>query len=499
MDKLNEETSVSIFPEHKGVSVSDSNQGLKRNSLTAFGIVILVLSAASPLIGLTGAVPAAMVLGGGLATPVAYVIVGLVLLLFAVGYVAMSRKVTNAGALYAYIGRGLGMRWGVTGATVALWAYTTIQIAIYAFFGVVFSGQVAAWTGVEIPWWIASLLLLILVQVFGWLQIDVGAKVLLVLMGLEWGIMLLLAAVIGFTGGAGEGFAIDQMFDMNAILGATFIIAIVFGFASMFGFESSAIYGEEVRDPKRSVARATYASVIAITLFFFITSWMLIVGYGPSNAVNAAGASLELGNPAAYVFDSGAQYLGPWAVDLMSIFVITSLFACTLAFHNGISRYLFTLGRDRVFPQALSKAASNGAPRTASVVQSLSIIVLMVPFVLSGADPVATLFFWGSGVAVIGIIALYFGSSISIIVFFRKNPDAETNLWQRMIAPLLSAIVLGGALVLIVQNFEYLTGGTHEFSLMLAGTVLVAAVVGLVLYAARKNHFSQEAMKDLAS
>jgi amino acid transporter len=267
----------------------------------------------------------------------------------------------------------------------------------------------------------------------------------------------------------------------------------------MFGFESSALYGEEVRNPKKSVARATYASVIAITAFFFITSWMLIVGYGPGNAVDAAGASLEAGNPAAYVFDAGAQYLGPWAVDLMSIFVITSLFACTLAFHNGISRYLFTLGRDNVFPAALGKAANNGSPRTASVVQSLSIIVLMTPFVIAGADPVATLFFWGSGVAVIGIIALYFGSSISIMVFFKKNPDSETNIWQSMIAPLLSAIVLGGALVLIVQNFEYLTGGTHEFALMLAGTVLVAAIVGLVLYSARKNHFSKEAMKDLAS
>jgi LPXTG-motif cell wall-anchored protein len=85
------------------------------------------------------------------------------------------------------------------------------------------------------------------------------------------------------------------------------------------------------------------------------------------------------------------------------------------------------------------------------------------------------------------------------MVFFKKNPDSETNIWQSMIAPLLSAVVLGGALVLIVQNFEYLTGGTHEFALMLAGTVLVAAVIGLVLYSARKNHFSKEAMKDLAS
>ncbi|MSY52463.1 MAG: APC family permease, partial [Actinobacteria bacterium] len=68
------------------MSDSNSSTGLKKNSLGAFSIVILVLSAASPLIGLTGAVPPAMVLGGGLSTPIAYTLVGAILLLFSVGY-----------------------------------------------------------------------------------------------------------------------------------------------------------------------------------------------------------------------------------------------------------------------------------------------------------------------------------------------------------------------------------------------------------------------------
>ena len=114
-----------------------TQSGLKRNSLSAFSVVILVLSAAGPLIGLTGAVPVASVLGGGNATPLAYVIVGAILLLFAVGYVAMSRKVTNTGALYAYIGRGLGLRLGLGGASIAVWSYTTIQVAISKYFWVI--------------------------------------------------------------------------------------------------------------------------------------------------------------------------------------------------------------------------------------------------------------------------------------------------------------------------------------------------------------------------
>ena len=481
------------------MSDSNSSTGLKKNSLGAFSIVILVLSAASPLIGLTGAVPPAMVLGGGLSTPIAYTLVGAILLLFSVGYVAMSRRVTNAGALYAYIGRGLGLRWGVAGGTVALYAYTAIQVAVYGFFGVVFSGQFASWTGIEIKWWVAAIILLVIIQIFGWLHIEIGARVLMVLMALEWGTMLLLSLVIGVKGGAGEGFALSGVFDSKTILGSAFIIAIVFGFASMFGFESSAIYGEEVRDPKKSVARATYASVIGITAFFFITSWMLIVGYGPSKVLDAAGASLEAGNPAAFVFDAGTKYLGSWSADLMSIFVITSMFACNLAFHNGISRYLYTLGRDGVLPASLGTTSANGAPRRASVVQTISALVVIIAFAIAGSDPVLTLFFWGSGIAVIAILALYLGASVSIVFFFKNHGSEGTNLWQRMIAPVLSTVALCVSIVLIIQKFEILTGGTHAFALGLAATVLIAIVIGLVLYAVRAKHLSADAIKDLAS
>ena len=127
---------------------------LKKDAISAAGIVFLVLAAASPLIGLTGAVPSAMVVGNGLGVSLAYVVVGLILLLFAVGYVAMAHQVTNAGALYAYIGRGLGSTVGFGAASVAIWAYTVVQIAIYAFFGVVAGGSLNGWLGLEIPWWV---------------------------------------------------------------------------------------------------------------------------------------------------------------------------------------------------------------------------------------------------------------------------------------------------------------------------------------------------------
>lgn len=474
--------------------------GLKRDAISAAGIVFLVLAAASPLIGLTGAVPSAMVVGNGLGASLAYVVVGLVLLLFCVGYVAMSRQVTNAGALYAYVGRGLGLRTGLGAAGVAVWSYTAIQASVYGFFGVVGSATFESWTGVHVPWWLLTLGLVALVQVFGYLHIELGARLLAVLMILEWGAMLLLGLVILVKGGAGEGLGVSQVFSVDALLSGAPGVALVFGFASMFGFESSAIYGEEARSPKKAVARATYLSVVLITAFFLFTSWTLVVGHGPSGAVAAAGGALESGDPAAYVFGAGDTYLGAWAPHAMSVFVITSMFAAALAFHNGLSRYLYTLGRDGVLPRRLSAVHHRTrAPHVASVTQTVSILVIIVPFMLAGADPVTTLFFWGSGVAVVGIVALYGLSSVAAFWYFRANPERDGRVWHTRVAPLASAVAMACALILVLANFDTLVGGTAGLAAVLALTVPAAFAVGFGAYTAIRARLTPTAAVDLAA
>ncbi|MEZ5091824.1 hypothetical protein [Nocardioides sp.] len=95
---------------------------LAKNKLGIAGVVFFVVAAAAPLVGMTGAVPVAIVLGNGAGAPGAYLVVGLVLLLFSVGYAAMSEKVSNAGAFFAYVGRGLGLVPGVGSAFVSLLA-----------------------------------------------------------------------------------------------------------------------------------------------------------------------------------------------------------------------------------------------------------------------------------------------------------------------------------------------------------------------------------------
>ncbi len=119
----------------QSVTDSDATTALHQGRLGVLGIVFFVVAAVAPLVGMTGAVPVAIVLGNGAAAPGAYLAVGITLLLFSVGYAAMSQRVTNAGAFFAYIGRGLGRHAGIASAFVSILAYVAVQLAIYGFFG----------------------------------------------------------------------------------------------------------------------------------------------------------------------------------------------------------------------------------------------------------------------------------------------------------------------------------------------------------------------------
>jgi amino acid transporter len=102
-----------------------------------------------------------------------------------------------------------------------------------------------------------------------------------------------------------------------------------------------------------------------------------------------------------------------------------------------------------------------------------------LPFALSGADPVLTLFSWFSGVAVLAMMLLYLLTSVSVIAFFRRE-RVDGQLWNTLIAPVLATIGLFGAIVLILANFTTLIGGDAGTAGWLTATVPAVLVVGAV-------------------
>ncbi|MFI7301251.1 APC family permease [Streptomyces sp. NPDC050121] len=452
---------------------------LKPDSLGVLGILFFVLSAQAPLTGIAGAVPIAVAIGNGAGAPAAYLAAGVIILLFSVGFVAMGRHVVDAGAFYTYIGKGLGRPAGSGSAGVALFAYCAVQAAMYGLYGVTVSGLVEHYSGVHVAWWVWTLVTMVIVQVLGASGIEMGAKILAVFVLAEFSILIAFALVTLFKGGGHEGLGFTDSFSPSAALQGAPGVALMFAVASMFGFEATAIYGEEAREPRKTVPRATYLSVAVITGFFAFTSWMLVSAHGASQVTGDAGKALQSGDATSFVFAPIAALFGGWANDVLPILLATSLFAGILAFHNSANRYLFSLGREGLLPHGLTAINRRHSPWVAGTAQTVLSVLLVMPFAILGKDPVLTLFSWFSGVAVLGVMLLYFLTSASIVVFFRRS-RADTRPWNTLIAPVLGALGIAGAIWLIIANFTTLIGGDQTTAIWLQITVPVVLVLGVV-------------------
>ncbi len=438
--------------------------------LTVVGIVFFVVAAAAPLVGMTGAVPIAIAAGNGAAAPGAYVVVGIVLAIFGSAYAAMSRRVTNTGAFFAYVGRGLGPAAGLGSALVSLVAYVAIQLSIFGFFGALIGSQMQATFGVDLAWWAWSLIAWAVVLGLSVLRVDVGAKVLGVLMICELASLVVTAVAVMVQGGGPDGAQLGASFAPGNIFAGGFAgsagIALAFAFASFIGFEATALYGEESRDPKRAVPRATYTAVAVITAIFAMSSWAVVSGLGSTRVVDevvriSTVDGVPLANPAEVLFHVTRTYVGDWLATTMSWLVVSSLFAGLLAFQNSASRYLFALGRAGALPSSLARVNGRKAPAVASGATSMVTGVVIVVFAVAHLDPVLNLFYWGSGLAVLAIVVVEILVCAAVVVFFRREP-AGSSLWSSVIAPVVAGLGLLSGLYLLASRFGLLAGTVRD-------------------------------------
>ena len=493
---------------------------LHSGRLGVLGIVFFVVAAAAPLVGMTGAVPVAIVVGNGAAAPGAYVVAGIVLLLFSVGYAAMASKVTNVGAFFAFVGRGLGIIPGVGSAFVSLVAYLAVQLAVYGFFGGVVTAQMADKVGIHWKWWVWTLIAWAVVTGLSALSVDVGAKLLGVLMTLELLSLVITATAVLLSSNKPDGIHFGASFAPSHIfvggLASTAGIAIAFAFASFIGFEATAIYGEESREPHKTVPRATYLAVIAITVIFGYTAFGIVTGLGASQVVDQTAKLSSVGgtplvNPANVLFSVADTYVGSWMSDLMSWLVISSLFAGLLAFQNSAARYFYAMGRAGVLPRSLERVNGRGAPVIATAVTSVISFVVIVIFVAKGWDPVLNLFYWFSGLAVIAIALVEILVSVAVIAFFSRH-RGEVSMWASLFAPLLSIGGLAVGLWLLMSRFALLAGTVktgvdpvaHPWALNTTGWILVLApfvmfVIGTIVGKLRLSEENEDAVADLVT
>ncbi|AIJ55880.1 hypothetical protein C086_02840 [Brucella abortus F6/05-3] len=449
---------------------------LRKNSLGVAAVTFLVVSAAAPLTAVAGGVPLSMLLGNGPGIPLTFLIVTGVLLMFSVGYVAMARHIRNAGAFYAFTAQGLGGLMGGAAALLAILAYNAMQIGVFGLFGAATSGFMAS-LGLDLPWWAWTYIGIAAVAVLGYRRVDLSARVLTVLVVLEYLVVLVIDAAILFSGGD-SGLTMEP-FTPSAFLSGTPAIGILFCFAAFIGFEATTIYSEEARDPGRTVPRATYISVLIIGIFYMLTAWLMVNGAGAGKLV---GELQALQDPTTFLFGLAERYVGHWIIPVMNLLFVTSLFADVVAFHNGVARYMYVAGREGLLPRGLGVTHPQyQSPHVGSIVQTAIAITVVGIFAVTGQDPVLALFSWATNVGTLAIMLLMTFTAFAIIAFFARRPGLESNPFTTRVLPLVTGTILGLLVIYIAVNFGSLAGANGFMAVFLPGLVLVAAIAGLLL------------------
>lgn len=447
-------------------------RGLGEGRLGVLAITFFVISAAGPLVAMAGGIPVAMLFGNGAGMPVLFVALTILLLLFSIGYTAMARRFVNAGAFYALVQAGLGRSAGGAAGIIALLGYNAMQIALYGLFGTA-AGQLAQATiGLVLPWWAFALPVALVIGSLGYRQIDLSVALLGLLCAGEYLVILFLDVAIVTKGGA-HGVSLEP-FAARHVLSGSPMIGLMLGFSAFIGFEATAIYSEEAKDPDRSIPLATYASVLLIGVFYAVSTWALVIGLGTAQTDVLLRAAAD---PSELLFGVARQFAGASVEMIMRCLFVTSIFAGMLAFHNAIARYCFALGRDGIlFARCGQSHPRHRSPHIGSLAQTTLALACIVLFAVMGSHPVLTVFAVPTALGTLAVLVLMVLTSVSIIAYFLRLPGLRPAI---IASSLVAAIGLGAVTLMATMRFDLMAGADAGWVVALPLAILLAALVGI--------------------
>ena len=439
---------------------------LAKGKMSTFNVVMAVASAVALTVVIGLVVPSGIAVGM-VGIPITVVAVAVLLAVFTPGYTAMARCIPNTGAFYAYIAQGIGRPFGVGAAWVALVAYNFIQVGGYGAFGAIGAGLLQHFFGVDVQWFVVAMVAWIIIAVLGLLDFSVPVKVMLVLALVETVIDSFYTVSILFT----PGFHLNwHAVSLSNLIGPAIGGMVTLGALIFVGFEIAAAYVEEARTI-RVVPRATYISILLIAAVVSFASLVVFSAGGPDVVHKAAG-------PDNLFFSEASVVLGRAALTGGDLLLEIGVLAAGLAFAFVIIRYSYALGRERVLPAWLGVTGANGAPRNASIAQTVIGVVVIWWAAIADWNPMAQLFFIGATGAGLGVLVLITATSFAVIAYFARPANRrKENLWRRLIAPAIAGLILLAISSQAISSLPTLFGLTSR-----TGPALIVPIVYLVVF-----------------
>jgi amino acid transporter len=425
---------------------TDESHQLKGGTLSTWGAVAMAVAVLSPAMAMayntTGAATFA-----GTSTPFAFLLGGIGCLALAFVVIGFTRRMASAGYAYTYASRTLGQSAGfLTGWLYFFGFFCFVPMTMSGVGG--FTRDLIAsewWKGIPgYSWFVIFLIGMALLVFLAVYDIKLTARTQLIVGILTVGVIVILDLIVTAKGGA-NGNTLAPLTPAHTLKGGFGGIGfgLIFGVLSYIGFETSAVLGEETKNPRKAIPVSVVIAVVFAILFYVWTTYSIAIGLG----VNEAGSN-KWASDFTVLFTISDTYASHFLTVLIEIAAILSAFVVCLACATAAARTMFAMGREGTLPAALGRTHptyKTPANATLLIAGLATVVAALVgfgwPYDSLGGGPF-TVFYLLASIGGLGIIVVYMVLCAAGAVWFRRE-HRNYNPIVHLLVPALGVIIFG--------------------------------------------------------
>jgi amino acid transporter len=236
---------------------------------------------------------------------------------------------------------------------------------------------------------------------------------------------------------------------------------------AFIGFESAAALGPETRRPYRSVSRAIARTVGGTAVLYAFAAWVQVAQF-PGGTRGLAASTTPLP-------DLAARAGAGWLSGVLDLAIAASSFACATASATALTRLVFSMAWEKVFPAALGRTSARyRTPHVAIAVSWLAILAVPLAMVGTGKSLDDTF------VDLVSVAT--FGYMLAYVLVCWALPRFLHRIGELTGAALCAGVAAGAVLLAVFAAYALPTSTpAHRELLLLSAGLVVAAMAGLLL------------------
>ncbi len=387
---------------------NEATGSLRKGCLNFTEVTSVAIALISPTMTAALIIPL-MYSSAGNASWLAYLFGTVMLLFVALNLNQFARRSTSAGSMYAYTVLGLGTTAGGISGWCLVWAYLFIGTAGMTGF-TIFANTLCGMMGFQVPNLLLFAICAAVIWVLAYKDIQLSSILMLVLEGASVLLILMLCWVVLFH----HSFKIDTA--QLTLSGASFSgisLGVVTAIFSLVGFECATAFGEEAKNPLKTIPRAVIVSLLLTGLFFVIVAYTEVLGFaGYKTTLDKVDAPLNV----------LAELVSmPWLKAPVSIGAMVSFFSLALSCLNSGARIFYPMARHGIFPSAIGNAhETNETPHVAVTVMATLIFLVPSVMLLAFGMQILDVFNDAGTFGAFGFLGAYFLISLAAPAYLSK-------------------------------------------------------------------------------